>query len=306
MIEAVEIAPGGGSATFGNQSLAGTLQIVTRGAPGEFQATTSVSAGNLGSYRLGGFVGGALGRARVIGAIDVFRTDGYIATAVEDRGPVDTNVGSAHQSLWLRATAGRSWQLGGDLLREERDNGTPEQTNRTVSGGLRLAWEGGTDRRGLAGRAQTRWQEFSSRFSRIDPDRAGEVPVLDQVVPAREAAVSLQGWHQPGATSTVAAGIDWRHVAGTSEEVILAIDREREVGGQQNVGGLFIAAQTAPAGNLFLEAALRGDVAQRRAQRRPLPQPHGPVPAHRRHLAPCRGLDAAGGRVSILPRPDAE
>lgn len=260
MIEAVEIAPGGGSATFGNQSLAGTLQIVTRNAPDELRAATSLSAGNLGSYRLGGFVGGALGNARLIGAIDVFSTAGYVATAAADRGPVDTKVGSSHQLLWLRAQAGAAWRLGGDLLREERQNGTPEQTNRTVSGGLQLAWESGSDRRGVAGRAQARWQEFESRFSRIGPDRVAEVPVLDQVVPAREAAVSVQGWTQPGVTSTVAAGVDWRHVSGTSEELILTIDRERAVGGNQNVGGLFVAAQVAPAGGLFLEAALRGDL----------------------------------------------
>jgi len=259
LIDTVEIVPGGASSTYGNQSLAGTVQILTTAAPQQRRAAVEAAGGSLGTWRAAATVGGPLGGARAILAAELFDTDGYVATAPVDAGEADTEVSSRHQSAWLGVDLGHGLSTGFDLMHETRGNGTPEQTNSTRAWGLRGRWSPGSTAAGGQIGVAYRKQDFRSRFSSVAADRNSERPVLDQQVHSSEIALGAQGWRAAGQRLTLGAGVDWRQVEGTSREEVLAIGLQREPGGSQRIGGVYGATQWQARSGLFLEGAVRLD-----------------------------------------------
>lgn len=259
VIDAVEIVPGGASSTYGNQSLSGTVQILTTAPPHQPRAAVEAAGGGLSTWRVTATVGGPLGGARAIVAAELFDTGGYLATAPEDIGEVDAEVASQHQSAWLGLDFGHGLSTGIDLLHETRANGTAERTNSTRAWGIRGRWSPGSTTTGAQIGLAYRKQNFHSRFSSVAPDRNSERPVLDQQVRSSEVILGATGWRVTGHQVTLGAGIDWRRVEGTSFEEVLAIGLQREPGGSQQIGGIYGAAQWQVTNGLFLEGAARLD-----------------------------------------------
>ena len=81
-------------------------------------------------------------------------TDGYILVGDDDRGVVDTPAGGEYgvvrADVGYRAGPAFAARLGGDLFDENRQNGTPLQTNNTDLSQLRAAIEGQAGRHALA------------------------------------------------------------------------------------------------------------------------------------------------------------
>ncbi len=259
VIDTVEIVPGGASSTYGNQSLAGTVQIVTSPPPSQLRAQVQGAAGGLDTWRAAATLGGPFAGAHALAAVELFDTGGYIATAGKVAGTVDDEVASQHQSGWLAIDLGPGLRAGGSALRETRANGTPEQTNSTRAWGVHSHWNPGSTHSGGRIGAAYRWQDFRSRFSSIATDRNSERAVLDQRVRSSEVVLGAQGWRAVNEQLTLAAGGDWRRVDGTSLEHVLSIGLRREPGGAQSIGGGYGAAQWRLGDELFVEGAARLD-----------------------------------------------
>jgi outer membrane receptor protein involved in Fe transport len=260
LIEHVELVLGGASGAFGNQALAGTLQIISRTPP-----TTPASiqvhgqAGSQTTFRGGFALSAGNAKRGLILAADAFDTRGYIAVSEADRGLVDEEVTSTYQTAMLRARLAPGLLAQFEAFHESRDNGTPETYNSTRAFGGSLSYDGGTATNGHRFAGFARDQEFRSRFSKVIAARSRELAVLDQEVPAWEVGIAANGWRQHGDGLVLGAGLDWRRVSGVSHEDVLLAGFSREPGGTQNVGGLFVSAQARAGDSWHLEASLRGD-----------------------------------------------
>ncbi|HJO04699.1 MAG TPA: TonB-dependent receptor [Acidobacteriota bacterium] len=259
LIERVEMVLGGASGAFGNQALAGTLQIVSRTPPARHSIQVHGQGGSQSTFRGGFAVSAGDSQRGLILAADAFDTRGYIAVTEADRGPVDEKVTSSHQTAMLRASLAPGLLARVEAFHESRDNGTPETYNSTRALGLSVSYEGGTATNGHRFAAFTRRQEFRSRFSSVIASRSRELAVLDQEVPSWETGIAANGWRQYGDGVVLGAGLDWRRVGGVSREDVLLAGFSRDPGGTQNVGGLFVSAQAPVGDSWHLEGSLRGD-----------------------------------------------
>ena len=259
LIERVEIVLGGASGAFGNQALAGTLQIVSRTPPARRSIQIHGQGGSQMTFRGGFALTAGDSKRGLILAADAFDTRGYIAVSQHDRGPVDEEVTAAHQTAMLRTRLAPGLLALVEAFHEERDNGTPETYNSTRALGFSLSQSGGTAMNGhrLAGFA--RRQEFRSRFSSVIAARSRELPVLDQEVPSWETGITANGWRQYSNGVVLGAGLDWRRVGGVSYEDVLLAGFSRDPGGTQNIGGLFVSTQARFGNSWHLDASLRGD-----------------------------------------------
>lgn len=260
-LEQVEIALGGGSATYGSQALGGTVQLVGRRPPHSgYDLGVRTLAGEQSTRQLDVFAATALGGVQVLVAADLFHTDGYVPVAKRERGAVDSEVASAYQSGLLRLALPQTLTLALDGLHERRGNGTAERINSTDGYGFGLTWQ--PDASAASGRSASVFghrQVFRSRFSSVADDRASEVAVLDQRVTSTDLGARGHLWRQLGAAGVVSFGGDWRRVSGVSRETVLSIDLQRAPGGTQNIGGLFATAQLQPAANWSIDLSMRAD-----------------------------------------------
>ena len=268
-LQAVEIVLGGGSAPFGSQALGGVVQLVTRRAPAaSSDLRAMVGGGSSSTYSAALTFGHAFGRPGTgfLGSLETFGTGGYHAVGESERGAVDRRVASLYQAGRLRVDIARGLTADVDAYHEDRENGTPEQTNGTRGLGASLRWSGenapGTQGWRLASSARV--QRFRSRFSAVNSSRSGEFPVLAQHVPSTEIGLSASVWKLVAGTASLAAGGDWRHVRGRSDETVLAINLMRSLGGVQNLGGVYASAHTNLGPSVALDLSLRADGWQNR------------------------------------------
>lgn len=195
-IERIEVVRGGGSALYGNYALGGVINIVTRkpqatGMQGTLEGGThnTVDANLQADYVTGPLTLSLQG--------DVFSTGGFPIVKANQRGAVDSNADSQHQTLIGRMeytlTAQSSLFVAGSYFHEERGNGTRRQENSTEAGyvavGGRLRSGDGSDWQ-LTFYAQL--QTFDSTFTRISSDRHGEALTTAQEVPSPGLGGSLQ------------------------------------------------------------------------------------------------------------------
>ncbi|MGH8070905.1 MAG: TonB-dependent receptor plug domain-containing protein [Candidatus Entotheonellia bacterium] len=267
-IERIEVVRGGGSALYGNYALGGVINIVTSkpqttGAQGKIDGGTrdTVDA-NLETN----FVQDPL-RLSLRG--NVFSTGGYPIIQENQRGAVDIDADSSHQTFIGRAEYGpfpdASLYLAGSYFNEDRGNGTPLQENSTEAGyiaaGGNLQSRDGSDWQATI---YSQLQTFTSTFSRISLDRSSEVLTLDQEVPSTGVGGSLQWTKQLFPLHLVTAGIDARWIDGESDEDILnfagtAVTTRRQAGGQQHFVGIFAQDIFRPLPRLQITGALRFD-----------------------------------------------
>lgn len=237
-LEQVEVAPGGGSAPYGSHALGGVVQLLTRRAEGTGLRLQAVG-GDHATSRVGAAVGLARPGLGLLAAGEIFHTGGYVAVAPAERGAVDTEVASSHQSLRLRLDADPGFWLTLEGLRERRGNGTPLQRNDTLLGGAAGGWRREAPASGLQLHGFFRSQRFDSTFTAVADDRNGEIPVLQQRVPSTDVGAGGHGWLEPGRRAIVSIGGDWRRMAGHSKEDVLLAGFSRAPGGIQHLGGGF-------------------------------------------------------------------
>ncbi len=218
----VEVLRGGASDLYGTSAMGGVVNILTRSASqSAFSLDTSYGNENTPDASL--WAGVVMGRWHVDLGAEAMRTRGYVLVDPAERGSVDTRAGSEHETAQLRverdvSSNGRVFAEA-RIFAENRENGTPLQTNRTHLRQMALGGDWQPESLGtVALRIYGGPQLYDQTFSAIAPDRNSESLTRIQRVPAQQGGFSVQ-WSRPaGAHQTLVAGLEGREVRGASDE----------------------------------------------------------------------------------------
>ena len=197
-VERLEVLRGGAADLYGSGALGGVVQLVSRPA-GEGRGARGRALGRRGGdvrgdahgARLARRVGGsALGRGLHDGRLRSGR-GGEPGRRGQPRPPRATSPWTPSSSGAASATAASS--SGRRRYDEDRDNGTPLQTNdtRIALGALGLDW-GSAARGRTSVRAWAETQLFHQTFSAVAADRSREDLTRQQRVPADALGLSAQ------------------------------------------------------------------------------------------------------------------
>ena len=210
-IRNVELMRGGASDLYGSSAIGGVIDVVPV-TPERFDYEADISGASEGTSSVNGLLTGSKWGWSGLGAASFFRTDGYIVTAPESRGPVDvaSNVHSQSGRLEIHRDLGNVGDafLRGNLLNEARGNGTPLQTNATriwkyVAG---ANWSPADAGRFLL-RVYGDNQGYRQSFSAVAAGRASERLTNLQQVPSQQIGGAAQ-WVRSYGNLTVVAGGD--------------------------------------------------------------------------------------------------
>jgi outer membrane receptor protein involved in Fe transport len=201
-LRSAEVARGATSQLYGSSALGGTIQLLPRLAE-ESVFDLRAQAGNLDTYDVDVFASDRSGDWAWIASGRAFGTDGYIQVSEEDRGAVDVPVNTEFQTFLGRLEY-RKFHVGVNLYGDTRSNGTPIQQN---DSSIYLV-ETGYDTENWSVNFYGQSQEFNSDFSRILPDRSGEVLTSEQHFPSTGYGASFAMRSLGG----LQWGGDWRYV----------------------------------------------------------------------------------------------
>jgi len=257
-IERIEVVRGGGSGVYGNYALSGVINIVTRRpearvvqAKLDLGTRNTVDADLLASHVTGPWGVSLEG--------NFFRTDGYKIVREDQRGKIDIDADSSHETFNGRVeytpSLASSLFLAGSFFHEDRGNGTPLQNNSTEAGyigtGGRLKTADGSDwQLTLFSHLQT----FNSTFTSAGADRNSETPALNQFdVPSTALGANLQWSKQIHQAHLLTAGTDLRWIDGETNEdftfsqALGEFTRRRKAGGEQFLAGVYFQDIFTPA-----------------------------------------------------------
>jgi len=220
-ISSVEVVRGGASDLYGSSAIGGVIDVVpVRAKAAGLQLTTNYGSeattdtSGLGTLTSGPWSGLASG--------GVVATDGYILVAPQFRGPIDqpNNVHAQTALAEVDRQVGGSGTsrlfLRGNMLNEDRHNGTPDQVNST-----RL-WRyiAGADVSDFVFRFFGDDEHYRQTFSTIAPGRASETLTRYAFDPATELGAAAR-WHHPfGDHLLVLAGADTHDVRASDYETL--------------------------------------------------------------------------------------
>jgi outer membrane receptor protein involved in Fe transport len=260
MIESVEVMEGGASHLYGSGALAGVVNIFPRQPVDEisgdvnFGNETTPDASLAAAHRFGSWIlsGDAAG----------FRTSGYVAVLAPDRGAVDTPLTLRYGTATARVE--RRLARGGvfssfSLFNEGRANGTPQQTNSTRLGEIRLGTDHDLGPGRLAVRIHGSVQRYAQTFSSIAADRSRETLTSWQRVPAQQEGGEAQ-WAGVFSHQSIALGGELRQVRGISNDTAFSrgVATPSSAGGTQTLVGAY-AADSLRLRRLTLTAGARID-----------------------------------------------
>ncbi len=226
-IESIEVAPGGLSHLYGSSAMAGVISVVTR-RPEHRTAALRAYGGSRASGN--GEVFGSHTKGPLAASIggSYFRTDGYKLVREDQRGPVDVQAASRHRTGNWRLEYSPSPNLtlfqNGRVFAEDRENGTPLQSNSTretyLGGGLRATTAGGSL---WQANVFTHRDDFKSTFSAVAADRSSETLSLAQAVDYKDVGGNVL-WSRPlGSSHVLGGGGDVRWIeADNFEDVFIA------------------------------------------------------------------------------------
>ena len=224
-IEDVQLVRGGAADLYGSSAIGGVVEVdpVTPASSPHVQLAADALGAAENSGKGDMLLLAALRPLNLLLAGSGLDTGGYIATAPPLRGTVDTPSGVAEESgrIELRTPAradGDTAFLLGNVLNEERGNGTPDQTN-----GTRLwRYAGGGDANfGLSHAALRVFgdrETYRQSFSAIAADRDSETLTRLQAVPTDEFGFALNGSRTFAHTLSAAVGLDLRDIRATDAE----------------------------------------------------------------------------------------
>jgi len=247
-VESIEVAPSGFSQLYGSSAMAGVINVATR-RPGPRTAALQAFGGSRGTANAEAFGSHASGPLAASVGGSYFRTDGYKLVREEDRGPVDIEAASRHRTGNWRLEYAPSPRFtlfqNGRVFAEDRDNGTPLQTNSTretyVGGGLRATTEGGNL---WQANVFTHRDDFKSTFSAVAADRASETLSLSQAVDYKDVGGNAQWTRGLGKSHLVSVGGDVRWIqADNTEDVFIASGanvRDRLIPARQRYAGAYL------------------------------------------------------------------
>ncbi|MDE2879605.1 TonB-dependent receptor [Candidatus Palauibacter soopunensis] len=243
VIERIEIVRGGATVSWGSQSLAGVVHVITRSGGGG-GLSASVQGGSQSTFRGDAMASFGDDRAGGYVAGELFDSDGYVLTEPSLRGAVDIPSASSHGALRAKVEfqAGDRLRIHaqGNYFDQDKDNATPLRNNTTEAG---FGQVGATLTTGetstLAFNAYMQSQTYVNSFSGVGAGRNSEEPSISQDVPSSGVGANLV-WGGGG----FALGADFLRATGEATEQYLyrdgAFQRQRETGGDQTLFGLFV------------------------------------------------------------------
>ena len=266
-IDSIEVVRGGESNLYGTDALGGVISI-RRKTENQSVADAMFSYGNLRTPDFSFFGSTVIDKWQLSLANAVYRTDGYILTAPESRGAVDTPANSEFTTLSLRFNRPFSPDTRifgyGEFFRENRNNGTPIQTNDTGTDIFALGgdWKDPVTHSNWHVRTYGSGELFHQNFSTVAADRNSEQLNRVQRVPAQQIGASLQWDRNIGSKVFATAGVDGRQVRGVSQETAFSAGKatsESEAGGRQRIIGAYGQAIIQITQRLSLTAGIRFD-----------------------------------------------
>jgi outer membrane receptor protein involved in Fe transport len=246
-LDQIQLLRGGSADLYGSSAIGGVVdEVPTLPAAHRLHLAADASGATENSALEDLLLTTAEPHIAALGAFSALTTGGYITTAPAVRGLVDVPANVTSQSGRLAFFTPSTQKpltafLLGNILNENRSNGTPDQTNAT-----RL-WRyiAGTDvNAGLSHAALRLYgsrESYRQSFSSIAANRNTETLTKLQRVPTDEFGFVAQASHAFTPSLTAALGLDLRDIRATDDESAVANSvittttstsaRQRETGG---------------------------------------------------------------------------
>ena len=270
-IDRIEVQRGSGSDLYGADAVGGVVQILTV-RPGRPTGRALIEGGNMGTGRVSLFGGSQAGGWHYSAGGEWFKTDGYVPVAVEQaagiapRGPIDSEIASEYRSalttVGYQGASGWRFSASGNVLVEDRLNGTPAVINATASrqGSAEVAGGLGGGLVSLHGFGGT--QGYDQTFSAVSATRTSESLNRIQHVPTRVVGLGGQ-WIRPFGRHALLIGADGKFIKGSTIETpfnaLGVAQPTTRAGGRQRLGSVFAQATFNVNDRLTLVAGALGD-----------------------------------------------
>jgi outer membrane receptor protein involved in Fe transport len=242
-IETMEVSNGGASDLYGGGALGGVVNLKTRMGDAAY-ADGEFSYGSMNTPDVS-FTGGVpIGKWSLSAAGQAYQTGGYVAVPEDQRGSVDTAVGSGVLAglVELRRALGErgNFFVRGSGFGESGKNGTPLQKNDTTIPELDLGMDWASAKVGdFSARLYGSRELYHQTFSAIAPDRNSETLTNVQTNPSQQIAF-VGTWSRLFAEKhRVAAGLEAMDVRGHSAEMNYSASANVDAGGRQHTFGFF-------------------------------------------------------------------
>lgn len=228
-VEQIETLRGGASQFYGDAALSGAINLQTKSFGEKPVLRGEISAGTQNTFDGSLFTAFGAGGWNASVSVDAFGTRGYIPTARNERGTVDSEADSRYQNSYLtfekRFDENTRIFGRGNYFAEQRDNGTILTTNQTR---FRQTLFGADYANGNFGAFQFRAffenQTYDQIFSSVSNNRNAETLSRFQQVPSQSAGANLF-WTKTFGDHAVAASGELRRVRGFSDEIGYANNR---------------------------------------------------------------------------------
>lgn len=302
-VEQAEIVRGGASELYGSPALGGVIQLLRRTAADTPRIAVDVSWGSLDSRNASLIASVAGNRVSAVLSGEAYASSGYIAIAPEERGPVDAETSSRHETAELtldrRTESTRSF-LRGSYYEESRQNGTRLQTNDVHIAEASAGWELASAASSTSVRAWANDERFHQGFSSITPDRSAERLTRYQSLPVDAEGVSGQATRLIGRNLFV-AGLETRRVGGETRELVPGASTSFELaGGREETGAAFIEDVVEAGGRWTAVAGVRFDAWRETDGHRRVESATGAITSESRY--PDRSETATSPRLSLMFR----
>jgi outer membrane receptor protein involved in Fe transport len=255
-IESVEVAPGGGSAIYGNYALGGVIQTLSRPIEGN-SVDLDLQYGSFDTTMVAARVAGrrdGLGGGSLEG--EYFDSDGYPVVAEDSRGSIDGDTPSRHSTVRgrLEFDPAEAWhvQLAAGWFDESLQAGTQYTTADMERAEYSARATYASPAAGTFGfTIYGHDGEFRQDRARVAPDRNSETQSAHQDVPSEDAGASIL-WNAPQlqwfGAHEITLGSDLRAIEGTTREDLFPTAASlpgnptvaRDAGGRQRLAGVFV------------------------------------------------------------------
>jgi outer membrane receptor protein involved in Fe transport len=260
----VEVLRGGASGLYGTDALGGVVNLISRSPQNTF-AEIDGYAGNTFLRSGSALAGTSVGRWRALGSVQALDTDGFYVVPFGQRGQIDTRAAVRFQTgsarLERQFSSGRIF-IAGNLLAEERNNGTQLQVNDTHLGRLALGADFAAAKAGsFSVEFYGTGERFHQSFSAIAAGRNSETLSRLQQVPSQQVGGSIL-WRRTFAAHNVVAGFEANQRRGHTQETIFVSGLPSsfvDAGGHTRNYGYFVEDVFTATPRLLLSASLRGD-----------------------------------------------
>jgi len=238
-VSRIEVLKGGSSELYGSDALAGTIAVFTHPLDlSQLSVETSYGSRETPLASLAGTLRRGPWAANV--SAETFSTRGYNQVQENQRGRIDRNINSEHDSgsftlQYGDARGTRGFARGATLL-ETRNNGTPFQINKNRLYELNLGIDAQTGAGSFITRAYLINESYNQTFSSVALDRNSEVPASLQHVPSHGFGASEQWSAALGGRNVVVAGLEGTLVSGSTHDTALTNARPSSItraGGEQ-------------------------------------------------------------------------